>query len=447
MASFYYGFDDTKNDGTKLHAAEWVHLVRMFSSQLQGALRLHGPGIVAWPDESSFEVEVGGPGEPLTIKPGAAIIPHGVGFVWAFDADGAEIPLSAFLDEEGVQDKQFVHLAVQVASVTGAPDTRENNTPLIAVSDQEVLDGHLLLLEVTLVDGELTLVLDRRKFSPALGRNALLTLLLGSGRITAFDTSLLAPAFEAGTLNITLPANSEWVIGGVYIKLDSALSIEAPSNAAGKWGLLSLDESGLPAVLEDDWLDAPPARGAGVLGKVVSNAVEITALTDTARDIIQTEAAKQQRFEAIEARLTLMEGGDEGGGGFAYSGMASWLPEPDDSRQTKTVISEMIAALRTELITMISNGGVRPHQTDLSHVIGESAIMRQEIAKIQLFLRAISTLQELDLNVELGLERSQSANIVGIPGGTEIYGVGNNSFPDHLGASTLTMNADGTVEP
>lgn len=449
VATFYYGIDDTKNDGSKLHGAEWDILTRIVSSQLQGALKLHGPGIVALPDDTAFRVEEGTAGEPLSVRPGAALIPHGVGIVWAIKSDPVDIPLSAFLDD-GVQVRQFVHVAVRVATVVGAPDTRENAAPLIAISDQEVLDGHLLLAEATFTAGELTALRDRRSFSPALGHNALLSLLLGSGRLCGFNPSVLAPTFDAGTLNITLPAGSRWFIGGKFIELDTDLSIEAPTEATNLWGVLSLDESGLPTVLESDWVSEPPVRGAGVLGKITTDTTQITAFTETTRDIIQTETGKQQRFEAIEARLTLLEGGapegGDGSGGFTYVGTAPWLTVPDDSRPTSTVIAEMLDSLKAELVEMIRNGGVRPQQTELSKTLSEMAIVRQEVAKCQLFLRKISNMLDLGLQVELGLERSQSANIVGIPGGTEIYGIGG-EFPDHLGATTLTMNADGSVEP
>ncbi len=447
MATFYYSFDDTKNDGSSLHGAEWDALTRIFSSQLQGALRLHGPGVVALPDATSFQVTAGGAGEPFVVNAGSALIKHGVGIVWCLANDETEIPLSALSDG----DQNYIHVAVQVAVAVavGAPDTRENATPIFAVSDEETLDGHELLAQITFEDDAILLVVDRRRFSPALGHNPLLALLFGNGRIAGFDTAIGAPTFDAGTLNITLPAGSQWIISGTFVQLDSDLTIEVPANAAGLWGKLSLDESGLPTVLEDDWLSVAPARGVGVLGNVTSDATQITAFTDTARDIIQTEAAKQQRFEAIEARLTVVEGGG-GGGGSTYTGLGLWLPDPGDSRQTYIVIAAMIAALRAELLALIRDGGVRPQQTDLAKLIGENAIMRQEIAKCQLFLRKISGLLDLDLMVELGLERSQSANIVGIPGGTEIYGAGGSvgaTFPDHLGASTLTMNDDGTVEP
>ncbi len=199
--------------------------------------------------------------------------------------------------------------------------------------------------------------------------------------------------------------------------------------------------------------------GRWCLGKVVTDGVGAVSVDTVYTDSIPNLATMKALIDALTTRVEMLEsagggegggGGGGGGGGFAYAGVAPWLPDPADDRQTYIVIAAMLAALRAELMALIRDGGVRPQQTDLAKLIGENAIMRQEIAKCQLFLRKISGLLDLDLMVELGLERSQSANIVGIPGGTEIYGAGGSvgaTFPDHLGASTLTMNDDGTVEP
>jgi hypothetical protein len=277
---------------------------------------------------------------------------------------------------------------------------------------------------------------------------------LGNGRLVQNDFAAGAPELTPSpSLAILLPAGSKLRIAGQEYTLEEDVLLDgAPQNFTG-YCVPSVvwDEDSQSYLWSAGWVGERPALGSGVLCQVTTDADQVLTI-----DSSEEESDVIPWLPVLLARLRTLNAGGSGGegGGFAYSGAAPWLPAPDDSRQTSVVIAALIDAVRADLTAMIQSGGIRPQQTDLSKLISENAILRQEVGKCQLFLRAISALLDLDLQVELGLERSQSANIVGIPQSgvpaAEVYGAGDAlgaSFPDHLGATTLTMNDDGTVEP
>lgn len=341
----HYNFDETKNNGSKLYAAEWDALVSIVDAQLQGALALHGAGVAAIPDETSLLVEEDAGG--VLLNPGACVLLHTIhGHVWAKVKTPRLIGGASFLNPNSSQN--FIHIAIQVAATAGAPDTRHNATPVVAVSTFDTLDGHELLAQVTLQGGVVTDVVDRRRFLPGLSRNALWSLFFGAGRITGSDRTVGAAVPVAGALRVTLPAGSTWYIGGRFIELEQDLDIDVPENAAaGVWGLLSIDDAGLPTVAEDDWLAVAPPRGAGVLGLVKSDATKVLSISDTTRDIIQPEPAKQTRFETIESMIDTLSGGTGGGEETGGVTLAMW-----------NILKGRVDALEAELTTLKNSLGV-----------------------------------------------------------------------------------------
>jgi hypothetical protein len=309
----YYAFDDTKQDGSKLHGGEWDALTRIVDSQLQGALALHGPGVAAIPDLTSLLVEEDAGG--VILNPGACVLLHSTkGHVFARVPQTKVISGADFPNQNSGQN--FVHVALRVALTSGAPDTREDATPVLALSTFDSLDGHELLAQVTLAGGVVTDVVDRRRFLPGLSKNALWSLFFGAGRITGSDRTSGAAVKVPGQLRITLPAGSSWFIEGQFILLGDDVEIDVPDNeAAGVWGVLSIDDAGLPTVADDDWLSVAPARGVGVVGLVKTSATEVLSIEESTRDIIQPEPAKQARFEAIEDLIAQLSGETDGGGG------------------------------------------------------------------------------------------------------------------------------------
>ena len=112
----------------------------------------------------------------------------------------------------------------------------------------------------------------------------------------------------------------------------------------------------------------------------------------------------------------------------------------------------MLDNLAAELRKEIASGGTRPMQTPTDVLRHEHAITRQETGKAQMLLRALIAQLQADsvavtLPVDLGLERSQSANIVRLSANTPIYGIGTNDYPDYLVTTNLTQNPDGSFEP
>ncbi|RYX84248.1 hypothetical protein EON83_11170 [bacterium] len=301
MATRYYGIDNTKQDGSKMHGAEWDFLVDLIDAQLQGVLELHGAGVVALPDANSLLVEPDTTG--VSVRPGVAVLFHTVyGHVFAKVEQEETLDGSKF--EEGIN---YVHLSLQIASVVGAPDTRATQTPELSVSDEEALDGHEPLAQVTIVGGAVTEVKDLRRVRSA---NQLWSRFFGAGRVTGFNRTALAAAKVADSLVLLLPEGSTWFIAGQLVTLDFDVPIPVPANRTA-WGVLSLDDAGLPTVAASDWFDVEPPRGVGVVGRIVSGATSITTLDGTARDTIQTEGGKQARFEALETLVAALGAGTD----------------------------------------------------------------------------------------------------------------------------------------
>ena len=123
-----------------------------------------------------------------------------------------------------------------------------------------------------------------------------------------------------------------------------------------------------------------------------------------------------------------------------------------DTRPANEVIEEKLLLLEAKLMLQIASGGQRPQQTSLDQITHEHAITRQEAGKTQYLLRRlVEELQvshpDVQLPVEIGLNRSQSANVLGTSAHTPVYGHNNPSTPEYLGPTSLTPQPDGSLEP
>jgi hypothetical protein len=269
----------------------------------------------------------------------------------------------------------------------------------------------------------------------------------GAGVLTG-DGRLVTDDGDAGKLQMTgspslaviLPAGAQIVTDGVLHVVDGDQTLIVPSGFTG-WitPVATVNETTGVVTWSAATSETRNALGTGTAGKVTSSADAVTLLntSEAESDVILALPVLQARQRSILTRLAALESGGSGGGsgGFAYSGIAPWLPDPGDTRRTDIVIAAMLDELTATLRAEMQNGGIRPRQTVVDQLMHELAITRQMVIRL-------GTLSPVTTD---DAERSQSANVVGRADGS-IYGDGSNSHPDHI-TTNLTINSDGSLEP
>lgn len=262
--------------------------------------------------------------------------------------------------------------------------------------------------------------------------------LLGAGRIAGLDYlsgDATAPRTPSSpSLTLELP-NAKWFVEGQKIEIDDPFDFlvigGVPADqAAGVYGYVSLsDNDDAPLeITPEHWSTtlrpAWTAAGLACVGLVKTDDTTVLEIDATHADVILPNPVIRQWLKSLSAPVS----GGGTGDGIGRGDIIPW--NLADTRDIVTVVLALIAALRAEVEDVISNGGRRPMATHVDQLMHELAIVRQ--------------IAGLDHPTEL--ERSQSANILGVDDGS-VYGDGTNDHPNHLGPTTLTLNEDGSFEP
>lgn len=293
MSTRYYGLSDNfQNSATTYDATDIVRLHRIVDSQLNGALRVIGEGVVPQPDQTSFLVTPG-TGLSVSVAPGMAIISRA-----ALGAVFAELRTATLLSGLTPNSTLYVFVAVQIRVATSDNDTKETSVPVFSVSTSSTLSNGLLLAKVVTTSNAAT-VTDLRTMQSGDESS-----LRGSGRVAALDKSIGAPAIVANTLQVKLASGNVYYVGGKRVALATDVFLDVPLSSS-VWGVLSLDSSGSVGVT---WSSVKPLSGVGIIGKVTSDSTQVTALDLADEDIIQPHWV-------IQARLRAIIGGTGGGTG------------------------------------------------------------------------------------------------------------------------------------
>lgn len=151
--------NETWIDGeTKWTAAIARRVVRALDSQTFGALQAliqNGGGVLAIPDDTSFNVSAGA-GFSVNIATGAAIAPHPT-----YDAVFLQTRATTNLAGLTPSATVYIHATIETS---GTNDSRETAVPLFIASDLDTLDGAVLVAEVVVGVAGITSVTDRRSF-------------------------------------------------------------------------------------------------------------------------------------------------------------------------------------------------------------------------------------------------------------------------------------------
>jgi hypothetical protein len=234
----------------------------------------------------------------------------------------------------------------------------------------------------------------------------------GNGRFVQNDMADGAPELPASpALAIVLPEGARLRIDGVdHTLADDVTLTGAPQNAtaycvpSATW-----DEGSESYEWDATWPTTRPDRGTGVVCKVTTDADEVLTVSSTLAD-----SDVILWLPALIATLLTLSGVD-GEGGFAYAGVAPWLPSPEDDRETSIVLEERFAAIMA-LIEAASGTGTRPHATKQDQLMQRIALLEQAVARFE----------------REEARRYESAHVV-LSDDTEVYGIGTGDDEDFVG--------------
>jgi hypothetical protein len=159
-----YGLPLSVITGQKIGGAIFTRFFNVINAQLQAALSELGPGVVFAPDETSFQVSKVGNG--LTVAPGVANILHSEYGIIAVESDTDEIPEGdTTLSATNYVFAQLILVDDLVSGDSpGDEDSRETMSVRFVLSDQDELEGGLLLAQFPVAgDGTIGTVVDRRE--------------------------------------------------------------------------------------------------------------------------------------------------------------------------------------------------------------------------------------------------------------------------------------------
>jgi len=199
MATQKLQLDDTHQDGHALHGVEWDILSRILESYGTGAMEILAAGIIAIPDETSWQVSAGS-GLLVNVAAGAGIALHSTyGHIFIKSAVANEVE-----DLTDDSSDNYIFAAIRI----GVLDSREYQFAQFVVNDSDTLDGALLLAKVTTASGSVTEIEDLRDYWPL--QDALNDIVTLAGQVSDIEDVIGYPwsVEELGTIKSWLQSLS-----------------------------------------------------------------------------------------------------------------------------------------------------------------------------------------------------------------------------------------------
>jgi len=199
MATQKLQLDDTHQDGHALHGVEWDILSRILESYGTGAMEILAAGIIAIPDETSWQVSAGS-GLLVNVAAGAGIALHSTyGHIFIKSAVANEVE-----DLTDDSSDNYIFAAIRI----GVLDSREYQFAQFVVNDSDTLDGALLLAKVTTASGSVTEIEDLRDYWPL--QDALNDIVTLAGQVNDIEEVIGYPwsVEELGTIKAWLQSFS-----------------------------------------------------------------------------------------------------------------------------------------------------------------------------------------------------------------------------------------------
>lgn len=241
----------------------------------------------------------------------------------------------------------------------------------------------------------------------ALDLGILLTGVFGAGRLGAGGAPQTTSALALQLSPSAGQPPVRYLVEGQVFEFEESETVvlDLPAGLQGALGFASIDPDDPTrlVVLADDWYPstitlaqkaALLASGKPCIGQVTTSAIGITAYDASACSVIESASALSLRQDALEARISILEGGEagEGSGGPSGASYASLLPfereidgtpeAPADIRATSIVVRDFFELAKAYTDEAVATGGIKLHNPPLDLVFEHLALLWDALADL-----------------------------------------------------------------